>query len=126
MTAGAVVRAVSWRVGSGVSAPRKRIRQPWERRIEAEGEEADVVLLARGAGQQGERPRAAAPEPSQRDQSPADQVAREMLLADLDAALLPTCGPTAVRVGRMRFPDKCLKPKGRQPVVKGGLTAASS
>ena len=87
---------------------------------EPEGEEADVVLLAGCAGQQGEGSRTAAPEPRQREQPASDQVAGEMLLADLDAALLPTA-PDGAQCGEDEIAYEGLEPEGGQPVIQRGL-----
>ena len=56
---------------------------------EREREQGDVVRLAGSAGEERERARPAAPEPGEREQPAADQVASEVLLADVDLAALP-------------------------------------
>ena len=84
---------------------------------EPKGEEADVVLLAGRAGEQSQGSRATAPEPSQREQPPPDQVAGEMLLADLEAALLPTKPDDGERrqVRSRRQTSRARRPPARRP-----------
>ncbi len=80
------------------------------------------MLLAGCAGQQGEGSRAAAPEPGEREQPPPDQIAGEMLLADLDAALLPTAADGDKR-RQDEIADERLEPESGQSVVQRGLNA---
>ena len=56
---------------------------------QAEREQADVMLLARGARQQRNRTAPAAPQASDGEETGSDQVAREVLLADPERPLLP-------------------------------------
>jgi hypothetical protein len=56
---------------------------------EGEREQGDVVHLAGCTGEKSKRARSSAPEPGKPKQPAADEVAREVLLADLDLAPLP-------------------------------------
>lgn len=87
---------------------------------EPERQQADVVLFAGCAREQRERPRAAAPEAGQREQAPADQVAREVLLRNVERAALPAVADLDER-WKDQVADRGLEPVGGQAVVEHRL-----
>ena len=78
------------------------------------------MLLARRRSEQRERPGSPAPQPCQRQQAPPDQVAREVLLADIELAFLPAAADLGEgredQVAHERF-----EPDGGEAVVEGRL-----
>ena len=120
ITAGAVVRAVSWMVDSGVSAPRKRMRQPCERRMRPK---ARRLMSCCSPGAQASRARG--PEP--RPQSLASESSRPRirLLAKCSwlISTLPCSQPrpTALSVGEDEIAYEGLEPEGGQTVIERGL-----
>ena len=94
---------------------------------EREREQGDVVHLAGCAGES-KRARSAAPEPGKRKQPAADEVAREVLLADLDLAPLPAVADL-LQDGQHHLAQRLLQAERSKALVEhrvsGGLVVAA-
>ena len=105
------------------------MRQECERRTSANASSGDVVRLAGRAGEERERTRSAAPEPGEREQPAADEVAREVLVADLDLAALPAVADL-FQGGQHHLAQHQLQPERREALVEhrvgGGLVVAAN
>ena len=95
---------------------------------EREREQGDVVHLARCTGEKSKRARSAAPEPGKRKQPAADEVAREVLLADLDLAPLPAVADL-LQDGQHHVAQRFLQAECSKALVEdrvsGGLVVAA-
>ena len=95
---------------------------------EREREQGDVVHLAGCTGEKRKRARSAAPEPGERKQPAADEVAREVLLADLDLAPLPAVADL-LQGGQHHLAQRLLQAERSKALVEhrvsGGLVVAA-
>ena len=92
---------------------------------EREREQGDVVHLAGCTGEEGKRAGPAAPEPGQREQPATDQVAREVLLADIDLAALPAVADL-LQGGQHDLAQHCSRPKAARLSSSTEWAAVSS
>ena len=95
---------------------------------EREREQGDVVHLAGCTGEKSKRACSAAPEPGKRKQPAADEVAREVLLADLDLAPLPAVADL-LQDGQHHLAQRLLQAERSKALVEhrvsGGLVVAA-
>ena len=98
------------------------MRQPCER---STSPNASRLMSWRSPGAQARSasgPPAATPEPREREQPAADEVAGEVLLADLERAPLPVVAD--LREGRQdHLPQDCLDAERREALVEHGVRA---
>ena len=105
------------------------MRQEYERRTSPNASSGNVVRLAGRASEERERARPAAPEPGERKQPAADEVAREMLVP---MSISPRSQPSPIlpRVGSTTWLEHQLQPERREALVEhrvdGGLVVAAS
>ena len=93
--AGSSVRAASVSESSGVSGPRKVIRQPRSRKREAEDDERQIVLFPRRTGQESAWPGALIPAAGEAEEPPPEEVAGEVLVGNRRLASLPAVAQLA-------------------------------
>ena len=96
------------------------MRQPWPRSASPKQIRAEVVLVARDAGEQRERRARVAPAASEPEQPATQQRAREVLLRDRDLAALPALAQL-VEVGQDGIAQDRLDGEGGQQRVERGV-----